>query len=48
MPIDTKLIPTNEILNKTPAVQVQQNSKKKKAKKQPAKKQPNPNRPNKK
>ena len=48
MPMDTKLIPTNEILNKHVEVQAQQASKKKKGKKQPAKKQPNPNRPNKK
>ena len=48
MPIDTKLTPTNEILNKTPIAQPQQAAKKKKVKKQPAKKQSNPNRPNKK
>lgn len=48
MPMETKLIPTNEILNKTQESQPQQNSKKKKNKKQAAKKQPNPNRPNKK
>lgn len=47
MPIDTKLISTNEILNKPQAVQ--QTAKKKKVnKKQNAKKQQNPNRPNKK
>ena len=51
MPIDTKLLTTNEILNKVPSAQPQQNAKKKKTnnkKQQPAKKQPNPNRPNKK
>lgn len=47
MPMDTKLIPTHEILNKPQAVQAPTNSKKKKAKKQPVKKSPNPNRPNK-
>lgn len=51
MPMDTKLLTTNEILNKVPSAQPQQNAKKKKTnskKQQPAKKQPNPNRPNKK
>ena len=51
MPMDTKLLTTNEILNKVPASQLQQNAKKKKTnnkKQQSAKKQPNPNRPNKK
>ena len=52
MPMDTKLLSTNEILNKVPAAQPQQMAKKKKAtnnkKQQSAKKQPNPNRPNKK
>lgn len=48
MPADTKLIPTNEILNKVTIAQAQQNAKKKKVKKQVVKKQANPNRPNKK
>lgn len=48
MPMETKLTPTNEILNKVQPVQPQQNLKKKKAKKQTTKKTPNPNRPNKK
>lgn len=48
MPADTKLIPTNEILNKIPVAQAQQNAKKKKVKKQVVKKQVNSNRSNKK
>lgn len=47
MPTDTKLITTNEILNKTQVAQ-QPAKKKKNNKKQVAKKQQNPNRPNKK
>jgi hypothetical protein len=48
--MDTKLIPTNEILNKQPQQQQQQKKKngKKKNNNQPQAKQVNPNRPNKK
>lgn len=48
MPIETKLTPTNEILNKVVAVQPQQVAKKKKVKKTTVKKTANPNRSNKK
>lgn len=48
LPIDTKLIPTSEILSKPQSQQPQQQQKKKKAKKQHAMKVNNPNRPNKK
>ena len=53
LPMDTKLTPTNEILNKQPQQQQQQkkkqaNNKKKQQTNQPQAKQNNPNRPNKK
>ena len=48
LPIDTKLIPTTEILSKPQSQQPQQQQKKKKAKNQHAMKVNNPNRPNKK
>jgi len=55
LPMDTKLIPTNEILNKQPQQQQQKkknnnnnNNNKKKNNNQPQAKQNNPNRPNKK
>ncbi len=48
LPTETKLTPTNEILNKVVTVQPQQMAKKKKVKKTTAKKAANPNRPNKK
>ena len=53
LPMETKLIPTNEILNKPQAQQPQQNQKKKNKKSknnnnQPQAKQNNPNRPNRK
>ena len=51
LPMETKLIPTNEILNKPQNKQQQQNQKKNKKNKngnQPQAKQANPNRPNRK